>query len=234
MTTPHTTAIRQAVLQISPLVRSFNVSDEDWLSEATAIIHRHLAPLLEQAEKGRGEALSSLQWIADQPCEQRAEGSSEDFSCTETGACATEWCLPCYARSALGEGPHACPRCDEYEKAQSLMDEAEWEALKALRAAGSDSLVAVALPLADGIKALAKERDRALARAAAAEGERDEAARLSHQYRNERDKAVKQRDESVRCYMIEAARNDQALAKLAACEAEAKSLREQLAEKGNQ
>lgn len=59
----------------------------------------------------------------------------------------------------------ALAKLAEYEKAQSLMDEAEWEALKVLRDAGVNSLVAVALPLADGIRQVVRQRDSALSRA---------------------------------------------------------------------
>lgn len=43
----------------------------------------------------------ALQWIADQPCQMDAEGSDKNCDCTETGACTTEYCLPCYAKTAL-------------------------------------------------------------------------------------------------------------------------------------
>jgi hypothetical protein len=46
-------------------------------------------------------SLNTLEWIAQQPCTQDAEGASEDCDCIETGACITEYCLPCYARNAL-------------------------------------------------------------------------------------------------------------------------------------
>jgi hypothetical protein len=62
-------------------------------------------------------------------------------------------------------------RCDEYEKAQQLMDGAEWEALKVLREAGVNSLVAIALPLSDGVRQVVKERDTATAALSQARGE---------------------------------------------------------------
>lgn len=46
-------------------------------------------------------AICSLMWIAQQPCTMDAEGSSDDTPCSETEACLTEWCLPCYARVSL-------------------------------------------------------------------------------------------------------------------------------------
>ena len=44
----------------------------------------------------------ALKWIAQQPCRAEAEGADgKHITCRETGACATEWCLPCYAAAAL-------------------------------------------------------------------------------------------------------------------------------------
>jgi hypothetical protein len=43
----------------------------------------------------------ALAWIAQQPCRAEAEGADgKHITCRETGACATEWCLPCYAVGA--------------------------------------------------------------------------------------------------------------------------------------
>lgn len=41
----------------------------------------------------------ALRFIAGQPCRAEAEGSGPDLRCSETGACVTEWCHPCYARA---------------------------------------------------------------------------------------------------------------------------------------
>ena len=38
----------------------------------------------------------ALQWIAQQSC------TNKDIDCAETSLCITEYCLPCYATSALG------------------------------------------------------------------------------------------------------------------------------------
>jgi hypothetical protein len=44
----------------------------------------------------------ALVWIAQQPCRAEAEGADgKHITCRDTGACATEWCLPCYAAAAL-------------------------------------------------------------------------------------------------------------------------------------
>jgi len=57
------------------------------------------------------EPRAALAWIAQQPCTMDAEGASDNTDCTETGACATEYCLSCYARAALrGEEPRAIGR----------------------------------------------------------------------------------------------------------------------------
>lgn len=37
----------------------------------------------------------ALEDIAAQPCRAEAEGASEGFACSQTGACFTEWCDPC-------------------------------------------------------------------------------------------------------------------------------------------
>ena len=57
------------------------------------------------AKTGREMRLEkALKWIAQQPCTMDAEGASAGCNCSETGACATEWCLSCYARVALRGG----------------------------------------------------------------------------------------------------------------------------------
>jgi hypothetical protein len=53
----------------------------------------------------RREARSALGHIGAQPCQCAAEGSGEGFPCSETGACPTEWCLPCYAKHSIGVAP---------------------------------------------------------------------------------------------------------------------------------
>lgn len=73
----------------------------------------------EQVDKLRGErdvllarneiAVSALDHIGIQPCQCAAEGSGEDVPCCETGTCATEWCLPCYAAVALRTLPAVMP-----------------------------------------------------------------------------------------------------------------------------
>jgi hypothetical protein len=46
-----------------------------------------------------------LKFLADQDCLKHAEGSADDLSCTETGACLTEICPSCYAKRVLSSDP---------------------------------------------------------------------------------------------------------------------------------
>lgn len=56
---------------------------------------------LERVTAERDAMVAALGWIALQPCIMEAEGASEDTDCSETSACITEWCLPCYAREHM-------------------------------------------------------------------------------------------------------------------------------------
>lgn len=62
-----------------------------------------LAAKLAEAERERAHLSEGLRWIAQQSCAETAEGASDDTPCTETEACATEWCLSCYAKVVLAE-----------------------------------------------------------------------------------------------------------------------------------
>lgn len=48
---------------------------------------------------------NALQWLVlqlyQERCTRDAEGADETTDCTETGACLTEYCLPCYARKMM-------------------------------------------------------------------------------------------------------------------------------------
>jgi len=55
----------------------------------------------EKAETAFRAARKHLQWVAQQSCTMDAELASGDTPCTETGACITEFCLPCYAKVAI-------------------------------------------------------------------------------------------------------------------------------------
>jgi hypothetical protein len=48
---------------------------------------------------------NALQWLVlqlyQERCTRDAEGAGEITDCTETGACITEYCLPCYARKMM-------------------------------------------------------------------------------------------------------------------------------------
>jgi hypothetical protein len=60
--------------------------------------------------RAAGEKLAeAMQWIAQQPCQHDAEGASDALPCSETGACITEWCLPCYAVAALAAWNASAP-----------------------------------------------------------------------------------------------------------------------------
>ncbi len=49
------------------------------------------------------EMVTALKWINQQPCEGCPEGTAENETCSDTGSCITEWCLPCYAGIALAK-----------------------------------------------------------------------------------------------------------------------------------
>jgi len=57
--------------------------------------------LIKQLQAENKEYKDALQWIAQQPCRQDAEGACDDTDCSQTGACLTEWCFPCYAKEIL-------------------------------------------------------------------------------------------------------------------------------------
>lgn len=61
--------------------------------------------------KERDHFADGLRWIAEQPCHMCAEDASTDTTCDETGADATEWCLPCYARVTLAEAAQGETGC---------------------------------------------------------------------------------------------------------------------------
>ena len=46
-------------------------------------------------------AVDGLKWVANQHCTMDAEGASDDTNCSETSACITEWCYPCYCKQTL-------------------------------------------------------------------------------------------------------------------------------------
>lgn len=74
-------------------VTRLNAAAEYLRAEETS----RLGSLRPTEEKRLREA---LEWIGQQFCERSPAGSS--WLCAESGDCITEWCLPCYARAALG------------------------------------------------------------------------------------------------------------------------------------